>query len=275
MNGDWYYSHGGITHGPFSTTELREHAARKALLETDLLWQGGPDPIDPLPAQAAIDFSKLQPATSALPDWLQDVSIDIANKGTQDPVVSKETPSWLEDMRLWIGLELTDDGNLSKNSSPDTLITQGTPDWLSGWLPEEPIKVAKPVKAKQTVKTKDELADTTIQETGFDLKTGQILDPEKFRKWQKAANAQQPTVTNESLFEVFRKARIAIESWVDDDSRRPLVLAGDLDAIKKDETLQALIAKSQGYGTAMKEKLWRHLEFVVGNRRRYYLAAAR
>jgi hypothetical protein len=274
MNGPWYYSHDGVTHGPFSTAEIKDRAIRQLLLDTDLLWQGGPVPTDPLPAQAALDFSKLQPAPSTVPEWLADMAKVAADDTAQAPVVSKEAPSWLEDMRLWVGLEVVSDGKPPTITPADKIVTQGTPDWLTGWIPEEPAKVPKPEQTKQTVKIQDVLADTTIQETGFDLKTGQILDPEKFRKWQKSANSQQPSVSNESLFEVFRKARIAIENWIDDDSRRPLIMSGDLQAIKRDATLQALFQKSQGYGAAMEQKLWRHLEFMVENRRKYYAACS-
>jgi hypothetical protein len=274
MNGQWYYSHDGATHGPFSTAEIKDHALRQLLLESDLLWQGGPVPTDPLPAQAALDFSKLQPPPSTAPDWLADLAAVAADKSATSPVLSEEAPSWLEDMRLWIGLEVMAENKAPPVAAANTLITQGTPDWLAGWILDEPAKVSEPEKTKQTVKIQDVLADTTIQETGFDLKTGQIVDAEKFRKWQKSANAQQPTATNESLFEVFRKARIAIENWIDDDSRRPLILSGDLQAIKKDPTLQALFQKNQGYGAAMEQKLWRHLEFMVENRRKYYAACS-
>ncbi len=41
MNDRWYYSHNGMEHGPFSEAEIRDLAAQKALLESDLIWQEG------------------------------------------------------------------------------------------------------------------------------------------------------------------------------------------------------------------------------------------
>jgi hypothetical protein len=79
-------------------------------------------------------------------------------------------------------------------------------------------------------------------------------------------------VSNQSLFEVFRKARTAIENWVDDDSRRSLVLTGDLNWIQKEPSLAAIFRQFQGYGSSMQEKLTQHLEFMVQNRRKYYAA---
>jgi uncharacterized protein DUF4339 len=119
------------------------------------------------------------------------------------------------------------------------------------------------------------LAAKAIQETGFDLTTGQILDPEKFRKWQKSSPASQPAVSNESLFEVFRKSRLAIENWVDEDCNRPLVMAGGLGAIKKNAQVLAILQKHPGYGAVLQDKLIQHLEFMVENRKKYYSARAR
>lgn len=124
------------------------------------------------------------------------------------------------------------------------------------------------------VTPEDVLAEKTIQETGYDPRTGQILDPHKFRQWQKASHAQQPTVTNASLFEVFRQARTAIEQWVDDDSRRTFIVTGDLNTIKQDVSLLAIFQQFQGYGAAMQEKLMHHLEFMLENRKKYYTACS-
>ena len=103
---------------------------------------------------------------------------------------------------------------------------------------------------------------------------GRIVDAVKFRTWQKAAHSKKTGLTNESLFEVFRKARTAIENWVDEDSRRALVLSGDIDAIKKDAQLSALLRQYDGFGSALRDKLIHHLEFMVENRRKYYAACS-
>ena len=73
---------------------------------------------------------------------------------------------------------------------------------------------------------------------------------------------------------VFRRGRTAVEHWVDEDSHRPLVLAGDLSTIKKDVLLLAIFRQFQGFGAAMQEKLMHHLEFMVENRRKYYTACS-
>jgi hypothetical protein len=404
MIGQWYYSHDGVIHGPFTAAEIKQHAARKNLTASDWIWQGGPERKDAVPAEAAFDFARLPLVVSAGPDWLTDVA-KVERKGPlPGPESSKENPEWLEDLRLWYGLELY---GAAKTQTPEkALQTGGVPDWLESWITpaapktskasppagartsqakpltptmppiskstdspappvddpsylpqassavpkshEKPITAAavpksmlpvvpadvaasqvhpsampptnlaeatlrdKPVdkapaapsaatpspsrptsplsaptgprpvspvhepfgKTKPTRTAEDVLAEKTIQETGFDPGTGQILDPDKFRQWQCASHASQPAVSNESLFEVFRKARIAVEHWVDEDSHRPLILAGDLSTIKKDVLLLAIFRQFQGFGPAMQEKLMHHLEFMVENRRKYYAACS-
>jgi hypothetical protein len=116
--------------------------------------------------------------------------------------------------------------------------------------------------------------DKTVRETGFDPRTGRIVDPGKFQEWKTAARpvVAQPGLTNASIFEVFRKARTAIENWVDEDGNQPLIQQGDLAAIKGHPAVEAILGRYAGYGKEMVQKLTRHLEFMVDNRRRYYLA---
>ncbi len=291
MDSQWYYSHDGITHGPFSGQQLKEQAARRLLLENDLLWQGGREARDPLPAQAALDFSNLSPVVALIPEWLEDMGADEGQAAVPAPVASNEAPAWLEDLRLWLAL----DGPRADEAAPGpSVIKTGVPDWLSGFA-LEPATPAPPSKAPAILPSVPELsppqavtavlpAKTTpvedvarpsTQETGFDASTGRIIDQDIFRKWQKTARAGEPGVTNESLFEVFRRARIAIENWVDEDSNRGLVLAGDIPTMKKDSRLAAVFHASRGFGPAMEEKLLRHLKFIVGNRSKYYRASRR
>jgi hypothetical protein len=57
---------------------------------------------------------------------------------------------------------------------------------------------------------------------------------------------------------------------VDRDENRLLVLSGDLEAIRRDADLQEVLRRYQGFSDEMTAKLWRHLEFMVENRRKYY-----
>jgi hypothetical protein len=285
MTGDWYYSHGGSTHGPFSMEEIREHAARKQLLESDLVWQGSRGPDSAIVAEAALDFSNLPVTASPAPDWLKDIAQDERKGPVPGPLPSKESPDWLDDLRVWIALDLYASAQASRETG--TLQTAAIPDWLESWLePAAPAtgpaaQSAAPSvqehakKADPAPKPEDALAEKAMVETGFDLKTGQILDPERFRRWQKESHSKQTAITNESLFETFRKARTAVENWVDADEHVSLILAGDLSAVKQDARLQAIFQQYEGFGLSMQQKLVHHLEFMVENRRKYYAALAR
>ncbi len=117
-----------------------------------------------------------------------------------------------------------------------------------------------------------------LQASGFDPETGQILDPGKFQKWKQqqvqSASIGKP-VSNASLFDTFRKARSAIESWVDDDANRGCMLHTDVEEIKRTPEIQAILHEYAGYGEEMCAKLLRHLEFMVENRRNYHKAVDR
>jgi len=75
--GRWYYTHQGQTLGPVSEQELRQLAARRALLPEDLIWAEGESHDQALEAQAALDFASLAaspPPPAAVPDWLADIA---------------------------------------------------------------------------------------------------------------------------------------------------------------------------------------------------------
>jgi hypothetical protein len=125
----------------------------------------------------------------------------------------------------------------------------------------------------------DVLAKKTLLATGFDLQTGQVLDPEKFHQWkqQKARSVapHQPPVTNASVIEVFRKARIAVEKWIDDEKNQLPMVNADLQEIKSHPEILAILDENANYGQEMRTKLEQHLEFLVENRRKYYQAIER
>ncbi|HMF16967.1 MAG TPA: hypothetical protein VKE98_07150, partial [Gemmataceae bacterium] len=133
------------------------------------------------------------------------------------------------------------------------------------------IPIAKPATPVQV------LADKTLEETGFDLVTGRILDQEKFNQWKKqtapTTETSQQFLSNASHFEVFRKARTAIENWVDDDSNKLRILNADIQEIIRSAAIQAIFRDFAGFG--FRQKLEKHLAFLVDNRRKYETALRR
>lgn len=229
-----------------------------------------------------------------------------------------DVPPWLEDLRLWMGLEAYAADKQPKHSAtpdsadvaaPDPDKTTPLPDWLDGWLtppgqapvktapepappavplakpvtppriePPAPVNVplAKPVQPRPS--SASELAEQGVKETGFDLRTGRIVDAERFRQWKQrttpVGRESNAVVSHDSLMEAFRAARTAIERWVDDDNNRLRVLYADLSEIHKNAELRALFQQYAGYGRSLEQKLSQHLEFMIDNRRKYYRAVS-
>jgi hypothetical protein len=121
------------------------------------------------------------------------------------------------------------------------------------------------------------LIQQTLQETGFDLQTGRVLDPVKFQRWRQQSGKtgcdSAPAQTNGALLEVFRKARLAIESWVDDANNQELVANGAPEEISV--RVQDLLRDYAAYGPELEQKLTRHLFFMIDNRRKYFQAVAK
>jgi hypothetical protein len=112
---------------------------------------------------------------------------------------------------------------------------------------------------------------------GYNPETGQILDRQKFNQWQRAqqlrkqqeVQSAQPTV---SVYEALLRARRDLHQWVDAEQNQDLIRAGNLDAIRGDSIVQGLVQSYQGYGPIMLDKLWKHLELLVENRRKFLAA---
>ena len=75
-----------------------------------------------------------------------------------------------------------------------------------------------------------------------------------------------------TLQERFRKAQFALEQWVDDDDSVDFILASDIDAVKAHPSVQAIVQPFASMGGDLADRLWKHLEFVLGNRQKYYRA---
>jgi len=103
-----------------------------------------------------------------------------------------------------------------------------------------------------------------------------LFDSAVFARWQRdqqrkkeQGQESQPTVT---VAEVFLGARRALQAWVDAERNKQLVLTGDMGATRRAVTLEGVLNAYQGYGPVMQEKLSKHLEFLVENRRKFYVA---
>jgi hypothetical protein len=114
----------------------------------------------------------------------------------------------------------------------------------------------------------------SADESGYDPDTGQILDPDKFKKWQREQKLkkQQSFAAMPTAHEAYLKASIHLDRWLDFDRNRRTILAGDMDCIRRDADIQRFMRYYGRFGQDMVHRLWQHLHFMAENRRKYYLA---
>src|SRR5262249_7571003 len=123
-----------------------------------------------------------------------------------------------------------------------------------------------------------ESAEKAIEQTGFDPDTGQVIDRARFDEWQRRTTAASPPTdvpAQVKLLELFRNASLALQTWVDDESRRDLILRGNLKDILEEPALAGILKRFAGEGREFQEKLLDHLVFLAKNRRQHYLARAK
>jgi hypothetical protein len=309
MAQSWFYDYQGKTHGPFSAKELND-LARRGLLDRKglVLWEG-PDQAEAAANDEVLELADLPPA---LPDWLADVEAAQRRGPTPPPPPPPEPAEWLEDLRVWIGLDVGAASNKAAAEAPTAPTPAAAPpaqpgavpDWLQGpgqvppaqaqpppagpsasrvpavpaGPPAVPAAVAPPAEPAARPEAGDILAEKAVQETGFDPRTGLIVDPARFQQWKVAKSGTPETAgphTNAALMEVFRKARREIEDWVDDDRHRGFILDRTPAQVVAIARVGGLLDKYAAYGPEMRDKLLQHLALVVHNRQKYFRAAGK
>lgn len=139
---------------------------------------------------------------------------------------------------------------------------------------EQPVEPTKPAsRPSETVA--DSIARRAAEETGIDLQTGEIVDPARYEKWKQAgcgSTGSRASANSVPLMEAFRRARIAVENWVDDEAHRSLILTGDPQQLTRCPEVSALLHEYAVHGTVFGEKLARHFAFIVENRKQFYAA---
>lgn len=163
----------------------------------------------------------------------------------------------------------------------DGMFEPTDPIWMEGddQLLAIPAKAAidfsaKPKPAKPAAPAKPSSAPTksnALANTGFDPATGQVLDPQKFSKWQREQRQTKGEATATTQ-ELYYKARIHLDRWLDFERNRRPILAGDLDFIRQHPEIQRFMTFYSRFGEEMIHKLWNHLQFMAENRRKYYCA---
>jgi len=306
----WFYAYEGTAHGPFSSEEISALVATGLLGAEEPVWPEGKDASEaipagtvgsPGPAEAALTLSP--PVESSVPDWLSDVaslesSRAAAEQASETEIHDTETMDWLEDLRIWVGLDIhdakqtahVDRATAPAPAPPDGKVPMGKPASRGRKKKSRPVlstaadavPIALPVTSPAAevptgelevpVPMIDTLAQQTLAETGFDFKTGRIVNPAKFKKWKlqkaRSAEANQSDMTNASQLELFRRARTAIETWVADEKNRQRIIQASIEQIKANRQIQEVYTQYAGLG--FRQKLEKYLEFLVKNRKKYH-----
>jgi hypothetical protein len=134
---------------------------------------------------------------------------------------------------------------------------------------DEPAAPAEPVKVRLPAKKKKKLEPLKKKPA---LPAPAVPVAEPVAPLPAAAQPSESAGSSLSLPDLLRKARFALEQWVDEEDSVDVVLAGDMEVIKQDPALQNIFRPMQSWGKEVVDKLWKHLEFTVQNRRKYYLA---
>lgn len=79
----------------------------------------------------------------------------------------------------------------------------------------------------------------------------------------------------ESAQEAFQRAQFALQQWADLDVNHDLILSGDLDAVRSDVAIGSIVRLVDKHSSHLAQRFWKHLEFVLDNRRKYFEAVAR
>jgi len=277
LSQNWYFRNRQQTWGPFSSPEIKNLAAAGLLQPDDLIWSEEGDSRKAVEARAVLAFNSLQRVAVPAPDWLDDVQDE------QGPVPIRwnthAIPDWIEDVGRWENIDplsVKQPSALPTTAEAEPELTGASTDEIRGVESENerPLIAANQneVRSPSPENAVVQARTTVITLTGFDPQSGQILDADRFRKWQREQNQQADRRLAKSLQEVFFEARRAVEAWVDAEANRNLIITGDPGSIRRDVELQESINRYANYGSVMLARLWTHLEFMVENRRSFYQA---
>src|SRR5262249_41379091 len=98
------------------------------------------------------------------------------------------------------------------------------------------------VRSGASKAVEDALVERTARETGFDPRSGKVVDAARFQKWKRetAGPSSPGGSSNSTLFEDFHRARAAVEHWLDEEANRHYILDCDHRGIREEPTIQGI-----------------------------------
>jgi hypothetical protein len=252
MNIKWMYRHAGHQLGPYTGDEMHLLAALGLLQPEDILWPDGSNPGDAHAAASAIDFASLPKPQVTPPDWLADVQRS-ARTGPQTPAwPAVAMPDWLEDVRAVEGA--------AKSPGPSPIFEETT------------TPPAAPANPPMSTKSIAEPAATVPAEATILQQSPSSAGPIPEERVCSDL-PHQPSRRKESVSDLVWRAEAAIHAWADMDVNKAVILSGDQEALRHDVAIHVILSLVENCGAGVSDHIWKHLEFVVENRRQYYLAA--
>jgi hypothetical protein len=246
MDLKWYYKHAGHVFGPFAADEMHRLAALGLLEPEDRLWPEGGSRKESQAARSAIDFDSLPRPKLESPDWLADVE-RAEHRAAEAKRPAPGVPDWLADVRQFNEVQPAQ--------------------------AEPPVETAPAVEPTSGAGSAASEASPVIEPSGTDEESPSAAQtPAAATDSPAVPTARACTDRSESLAEVYRRAQSAVHAWADMDVNKPLILAGDPKALRRDVAIQVILQMVERCGPEVVIRLWDHLEFIVDNRRKYYLA---
>jgi hypothetical protein len=296
----WYYwgHRDGKVGGPCAVQELRRLAQAGQLDEQDLVWPVGGDPRDGVLVEAALTTGKAAAIRADVPDWLADVKKVETHVGPdRQPWPVSTDLDWLDDLRALEGLprqEIAPDSSsdnaesarrpgaadaTAPTSSPANVDSVPRPAFTDA-LAVPPHLIPESMALRDVAPVATPTAPGAVTTGSAKAEGVRQKAPSRPAAAANASSAPEADVSRperpgESVQEAYHRAQAALQRWADLDINRALILAGNMQALRQDVSIQSIVGTVHVHGPAIVHHFWRHVEFVVENRRKYFEAMAR
>jgi hypothetical protein len=240
----WFFSHDGQSHGPFTVEEMKELASQGKIDPQDRIWGEGSDPEKGVQAEVALRGIARKTGKAETP--AEEQAAPLSGPADEASVPAPAQPSAPPARKKKGPLAGSKAGKIKKGS-------------LAGSKARKLKKGSRP-GSKDGLPVKQEPAEEAP-----------VAQPER-RPDVPATPVAPPFPTDLPLQELFRKARFALEQWVDEEDNVDTILIGDMEVIRREPAVAAILDVVGKYGSALVDKILKDMEFVVQNRKKYYLA---
>jgi hypothetical protein len=299
MSRTWYFQHDDQIQGPYTLEEMKKQASEGMLDPAALILQVGDAPEDARSARDVLgaDCFALGPTDSLLTAGLE--------RPAKPSAFAKKKPAKLEH-KPKITLRIRKRSKKHNTARPTEPAAEGPPRAVPlatpvADAPLSDVPLAAPIADEQpTVDLLDFLIDDRMPvKKARPIAPAQPQPPCSPRAAPKPIPVARPALPKKPqhavpkrspaspappaaspaspapqmpFLDAFRKARFAVDDWLDGEDNRALVRTGDVEEIRRQPGINDIFTRYEDYGPAFDEKLRQHLAFTTENRARYYNA---